>query len=334
MNGIKIVHVVDEQSYSNAKAYSSGHCSNSKLLDKNLDFEKIIKVNTKTSPTKFLEKIRKEDPDIVLFGIINNCVLNSIQNIQREYRTALRVSINLIEISLSNIISINYRKIIESLGNFDVLIPSNELQKANLEAIGHQYISEPVYPMVDINYFKQFRSINNKENIVSSVGRHSPIKNMFFNIHVMENVMQRHPGSIMHIYNSGPYSKYIKNYKNESPFNNRIGMFGNKPINKIYEVTKVGLSMSLNENHSVAVIESVASGVPVVCSDIFGHKPGIKVKYDDINGAADEIYKLLIDDGYYKEKQLEGYKGLGKYTPETIVPKYEVVFENMMEWER
>ena len=325
----RVVHITDGKVYKNNGNEKAGHSSNAKLLDKYYNFEEIIQTRPDTDPNKTLKEIEKIDPDVVLFSIINNCTLELSKKLQKKYVTVLRTSINLIEVGLSNIFRKMYTKIVRGLTYFDILIPSDEVQKKNLETLGHQFVWDSIEPMVEINYFKQFRN-NNKKNFIGTVGRHTPIKNMYCNIHICENIFRRIPDTRMLIYNGGKINAQLIKYAKNSGWLGNILFRGKKEKKEIYNKCKVMLSMSINENHSIAVIEARASGIPIICSDISGHKGGIKIPYDNISDASDKLYKLLTDNKYYKEKQEEGYKDLERYKPENIIPKYEKVFECAM----
>ena len=328
---IKIVHLVDRDAKVKGTQGSTGHRTNSQLIDKNLNFCDTIEIETRQNPLDLLDKLEEINPDIVFTNTLNNCIVDSIPSIQRKYFTVLKVAFNFIELQMYETFLGFYPKMIDSFKHFDVLIPSSETQKSNLEALGHQYVSEVIYPMVDIDYFKQFRNME-KQNMICTTGRHVSIKNMFLNIMATENLMKRHPKCVMNIFNSGKDTKYIINYIKQSSFKDRIGVGGEKNINEIYNISKIMLSLSLTENHSVSVIEARASGIPVVGSRISGHYGVIPTPYDDIQSASDIMYYLLTDEKYFKKCVKNGYNGLDDYKPEIVKEKYNSLFEKIMEW--
>ena len=124
--------------------------------------------------------------------------------------------------------------------------------------------------------------------------------------------------------------KYLSNLVNKLIGTERIEIKGFEDPKKIYERGKVFLQLSLSENLSLSPLEAKASGLPVVVSDIPGHDGGIRVGHDKMYQVKEKVDRLLNDPEYAEETIEEGYKGLGKYKPENVIPKYRDIFNMML----
>ena len=221
--------------------------------------------------------------------------------------------------------------ILTGMDNMDVIIPPNEHVKKNMETMGLENVSEPVPPMIDLEKWEEVRKPpEDKEDIIVSATRLSPIKNLELAIFSMKSVLEDNPNARYEIYGEGQDMKYLSNLVNKLIGTERIEIKGFEDPKKIYERGKVFLQLSLSENLSLSPLEAKASGLPVVVSDIPGHDGGIRVGHDKMYQVKEKVDRLLNDPEYAEETIEEGYKGLGKYKPENVIPKYRDIFNMML----
>jgi len=113
-----------------------------------------------------------------------------------------------------------------------------------------------------------------------------------------------------------------------------ISLEGFKPARDVLPKARVFLQTSISENMSLSALESCASGVPVVCSDIGGHPDSAsRVSHESMKEVADEVKKLLTDDEYWETKREEGLAEVKNYDVSSVIPEYKALFENLLSLE-
>ena len=71
---------------------------------------------------------------------------------------------------------------------------------------------------------------------------------------------------------NGPESTSLKILKNELPFSDRI-MFlgGHESVHKVYSLIDIFVTSSKNEGISNTILEAMATGLPVIATDVGGN---------------------------------------------------------------
>ena len=111
-----------------------------------------------------------------------------------------------------------------------------------------------------------------------------------------------------------------------------ISLEGFEPAKNVLKKARVFVQTSLSENMSLSCLEALASGVPVVCSDIRGHPDSAsKVSHESMKKVADEIEKLLTDDEYWEAKREEGLAEAREYDVGSVIPSYEKLFASLID---
>ena len=85
---------------------------------------------------------------------------------------------------------------------------------------------------------------------------------------------------------------------------------------------------------SLSVLESCASGVPAVVSDIRGHPDScVTVSHESMGDIAGEVKRLLTDPDYWEAVRNRQLKEVEKYSVESVIPRYKALFENLLSLE-
>lgn len=100
---------------------------------------------------------------------------------------------------------------------------------------------------------------------------------------------------------SGPLEQYLKDLASSLDISSQVRLLGFRTdVCEIYKASDIFVFPSFREGLSVALMEAMAAGLPVVASDIRGNrdliangKGGYLVKPDDVDGFVKNIYKLL-----------------------------------------
>ncbi|MBP1934981.1 glycosyltransferase family 4 protein [Ammoniphilus resinae] len=119
----------------------------------------------------------------------------------------------------------------------------------------------------------------------------------------------------------GPLEGNLKRLANELGLGDRVKLLGfRKDINEIFKASDIFVFPSFREGLSVALMESMACGLPVVCSHIRGNsdlihnnKGGFLIESSDVSGFAEAINnitdskKLRLTYGQYNTEIIQGF---------------------------
>lgn len=127
---------------------------------------------------------------------------------------------------------------------------------------------------------------------------------------------------------------YLKNLSKELGLEGQVHLLGfRKDIPEICKVSDVFAFPSYREGLSVALMEAMANGLSVVCSNIRGNsdliedgKGGYLVEPEDIEGFAKYI-KNLIEDSRLRSEQGEfNHKKIEKYSIDNVLKEMEEIY--------
>jgi len=267
--------------------------------------------------------LEEMDPDAVMIHTVGTYLLNEVRKIAKKYPTALRLGMNPIEFYFY---SKQVDQILWSLDNVDCVIAPSQLVKENLEAMGLRNVVR-IPTAVDLS--KWNKSDENSQKVVT-ISRVDPIKNHIMSIFAMKRLGKELPNLEYEIYGKGGSTGLLRRIV-ELTGADWISLEGFKPAKKVLSKARVFLQTSISENMSLSALESLASGVPVVCSDIGGHPSSAsKVSHESMKEVADEVKKLLTDDEYWETKREEGLAEVKNYDVSSVIPSYKTLFENLL----
>lgn len=105
---------------------------------------------------------------------------------------------------------------------------------------------------------------------MAMVGPLVPLKNQGF---ILDILSDEHTGGVtLVIFGAGPEEANLKRKIDQSPMRQCISLAGWVPSNEIWKQVDLLLAPSLNEGMPNAVLEALANGIPVLASDIPGHR--------------------------------------------------------------
>ncbi|MDP1417450.1 glycosyltransferase family 4 protein [Peribacillus simplex] len=136
--------------------------------------------------------------------------------------------------------------------------------------------------------------------VVLSVGELNPNKNHETIIRAISKL--NNPNIYYVICGQGPLNKYLSDLVKELNMENQVKLLGiRNDIAEICKISDVFVFPSFREGLSVALMEAMASGLPIICSDIRGNrdlienkKGGYLVSPNDISGFAKYIESILM----------------------------------------
>jgi len=188
-------------------------------------------------------------------------------------------------------------------------------------------------------YLRKKINVDNDTMLVGIVGRLVPIKNheMFFNVASELLKDSTIPKIKFVVIGDGERAGYLKDYVAKKGLENAV-IFCSwiNDIEKAYADLDIVALTSLNEGTPVSLIEAMASGRPVISTDVGGVRDivregynGLLVKSEDVKEFSDKLKSLIND----REKRTElGANGRsfasGTYNKERLVGDIEDLYKS------
>lgn len=134
----------------------------------------------------------------------------------------------------------------------------------------------------------------------------------------------------------GKLDGYLRNLSKEMGIENQVHLLGfRKDITEICNVSDVFAFPSYREGLSVALMEAMANGLPVVCSNIRGNsdliesgKGGYLVEPEDVEEFAKYINELIADSRLRSELSGFNFEKIENYSIENVSKEMEEIYFN------
>ena len=263
--------------------------------------------------------------DGILICTVGGDLYGALPWVVNRFPTVWRFNINLLEHTFDPGM-INYvPQILHTLTMVDAIVPCSPFMEENLKALGGQNVT--TIPTCIDTQECVLTNPDPTRDMVVSITRISPIKNLLYSILAMNMVVNEIPTAEYRICGSGDMAGAVAGWLanlNEP----RIRYEGFVPAEKILPKAKLFLQTSISENFSLSVLEAMAHGVPVVASNIPGHAIG-NVYFDSIEEIANEVKLFLTDDDEWQKSREWGLKVVKEYDVRKVVPKWVELFEKL-----
>jgi glycosyltransferase involved in cell wall biosynthesis len=110
---------------------------------------------------------------------------------------------------------------------------------------------------------------------------------------------------------------------------------GRTDIPKLLKSSDIGILSSFYEGFSISLIEYMASGLPVICSNVDGSRElvknyGVLFPVGDYNALAKEIGELLENKEYYNEIALKCYNRVQDYDENKMINNYIILYKELL----
>ena len=185
-------------------------------------------------------------------------------------------------------------------------------------------------------------------NVVLFIGRLAPVKGIQYLLKAAPQVLREVPntffvivGSVSHDYN---FQKELEKLCRKLGVDDKViytGFISDDELLKAYSAANVFVLPTLREGLSIATLEAMASGKPVVASNVGGLPSIVK---DGVTGflvepknegqLADSIIKLLLNEKLAREMGDNGKKMVEDYSWERIAEETEKVYRMVINNER
>ena len=207
-----------------------------------------------------------------------------------------------------------------------------------------------VYNGVNINKFTPEKSnrsdlknqlgISDNDIVVGSVARFDPVKNIPELVRAFSGLNKnKHPNCKLLVIGDGPDRKFIDSLIKTSGIKNSVILPGMKRnIPDWLRIMDIYVQPSIFENIPNAILEAMATGLPVVATDVGGVKEvlkegqtGILVPLGNTKSMTNAIGSLVNDLELRKKMGVQGRSlACTKYSIEKMVSEYENTYKGLL----
>jgi len=266
--------------------------------------------------------------EIPMIGNVNDCYLAMATKNPLYYRKFYSAD------WIKRFFYYNLASIMEkrALSKLTAIISNSEFVSASISQFYgiNQNKVKIIYKSIDLSRFKMFPMDNKeKEPVILLVGSNFQRKGLPLLIKAAPNVLERYPSAQFYVIGSDPNSGKMRKLCKEEGVDNAfrfIGHVDNKKISGYYKTADVFVMPSLVEAFGVVFLESMASGTPVIGSNVGGtkeliehYKNGLLVDPNNSDQLAEYILKLLSDRELRARVINEGYETVRNYDMNNMI---------------
>lgn len=190
--------------------------------------------------------------------------------------------------------------------------------------------------MINILEKREELDISKDAFTVLSVGELNKNKNHETIIKAIAKI--NNPNISLVICGKGVLENHLRNLIQELGLENQVRLLGfRKDIREICKSVDAFIFPSFREGLSVALMEAMASGLPVVCSKIRGNtdliedgKGGYLVTPNDVQGFADALQKLSISNDLRREFSKSNLEGITKFSLENVIVELNNIYQKVI----
>ncbi|MBQ2771100.1 MAG: glycosyltransferase family 4 protein [Methanocorpusculum sp.] len=221
----------------------------------------------------------------------------------------------------------------------DKVITFTEREKEDMVAIGVKPEKIVIIPNgVDTDVFHPVEKDASNPFTVIWVGRLSAGKGLKYAILGFEKFLQNAPSALMYVVGDGPYLDAAQAYVCDNGLDKSIiftGRVDNEEMLSYYTRSSVYLMTSMSEGMPRTLLEAMACGLPVVCTDIPQLVPiieagGIVIQKKDVDEVVAALERLYGDVSLSEEFGLSGRKMIEEgYSLSAMNAETEKVYEEL-----
>lgn len=222
-----------------------------------------------------------------------------------------------------------------TINNEDYSIASSKFHAKKIKKINGIGVDFKKIVEIEIDKPKKIRELGIKEDsfLLLSVGELNENKNHKVILNALAKMENKNIDYV--ICGKGPLEKKLKKMCIDLNIQNRVHFLGfREDIYELYKICDLFVFPSLREGLSVALIEAMACGLPVVCSNIRGNRDLIKYNHGGIlvNPKNTEEFEQAINRIYLENhlaKKFSRYNKISveQYSSEVIKDHYKLVYQ-------
>ena len=229
------------------------------------------------------------------------------------------------------------KKIFKKIKKFDlVVVPSSPFK----EIFEKEGVECTLFPhIVEIERFWPSKA-EIKEPVFISAKNLEEYSNIGSIIRAFAIIKEKFPAARLLITGDGPQKSYLKSLVKDLSVSNVEFLEGlsNEEMPGVYRRASIFLHATKIESFGIALVEALASGVPVVSTNVGGIPDIIKdevngylIEFDDHTAMAERVIKLLEDRNLHAQFVEEGLKTAKQYSGSVLAPKIAALINHLTE---
>ncbi|GAB4580204.1 MAG: glycosyltransferase family 4 protein [Anaerolineales bacterium] len=196
------------------------------------------------------------------------------------------------------------------------------------------------FSQVNVDIAEKRRSLNIPKGsfLIGSVGRLAEQKGYTYLIEAAKTVIEQKPESFFLLIGAGPLAEVLQEQAKQADLSERVIFAGMRPdVEAWYACLDLFVSSSLWEGLSTVIMESMATGTPIVATDILGSRELIQ---HGKNGwlvppaRADELAKGILDaihnPGLRESFALQAKEDVRSHSICSVAGKYVAIYESLL----
>jgi glycosyltransferase involved in cell wall biosynthesis len=190
---------------------------------------------------------------------------------------------------------------------------------------------------VNIEGKKRSLGLNTEFPVVGTVGWLLPIKGPIYLLRAMAEVWQNHPDIHLVYVGKGDLEEDVKREASRTGVSDKVKFLGwRDDIPEIMQILDVFVLPSLNEGMGRVLLEAMASGKPIVASNVGGipdlvkdGQNGFLVGPGDVNGLSIAIKRLIEDERLRGKMGAKGRAMAQRYDVKEMVRKIDDLYRSL-----
>ena len=162
-------------------------------------------------------------------------------------------------------------------------------------------VSNPLQTRIDL---RRSLAISADEPVILQVGSLRPVKDHLVSLHAMAELRRRNYRTTLLLAGDGPLRDQLIHLTHRLEISESVRFLGSRcDVASLWQAADVGLLTSRSEGISVALLEAMAAGKPIVATDVGGNSEivqhqitGLLIPPGQPTAAAQALHRILTDD--------------------------------------
>lgn len=197
-----------------------------------------------------------------------------------------------------------------------------------------------IYNPINLSEYR-YCSKNSEQNecpfVYIHVGRFTEIKNQKMILDAFSDLLEDHPTSKLRMVGDGELSDVLKNEATKLGIINSVSFMGQRyDIPYLLSISDVFLISSVSECCPMSVIEAMASGLPIIATNVGGIKEivkdaGICVDSKDVKSFQNAMSQLQEDTALRKQLSKNALRNAKLFDASVIARDYEKIYKELID---
>jgi glycosyltransferase involved in cell wall biosynthesis len=170
--------------------------------------------------------------------------------------------------------------------------------------------------------------------LIGSIGRLQPVKGHRYLVEAFVQVAARHPDAYLMLVGGGPEEESVSRRVEEAGLKDRVRFVGFQADTQPYlQAIDYFVLPSLSEAHSMALLEAVAVGKPVIATAVGGNRETVQTELNGLlvppgspEGLRDALLRLLTEPGLAERLGRGALESSDRYDLRDMVGRYALLY--------